>query len=160
MLTSMGLCVVAQIGPDRESFGKELVRFIEFSMYLIANVFVTSAIIAFAFTTSSTLPLYASLKGTTQAVTTVKTPRTRSFKILSALSVFVAVLLMLPLILFSARPNDPETVRAFTLLFISLFLLCFSAHIWIIFFFCRHGSAQGDHPHPWHPFHYCHNSTP
>lgn len=69
-------------------------------------------IIAFAFTSSSTLPLYASLKGTTQPITTAKTSRTRSFNILSALSVSIAILLTFPLILFSANPNDPETLSS------------------------------------------------
>ena len=78
--------------------------------------FLIIATIAFAFTSSSTLPLYASLKGTTQPITTVKTPRTRSFKILSVLSVSMAILLTFPLILFSANPNNPETVCIFPFL--------------------------------------------
>ncbi|RDB18097.1 hypothetical protein Hypma_000972 [Hypsizygus marmoreus] len=65
--------------------------------------------IAFAFTSSSTLSLYSSLRGFNQPITTAKLPRTRSFKLLSVLSVAVAVILTLPLIFFSANPNVPAT---------------------------------------------------
>jgi len=59
---------------------------------------------AFAFTSSSTLPLYAALKGSHQPITT-KTPKSRSFRILSILSIATATLLLLPLVFFSASPN-------------------------------------------------------
>ncbi|TFK40871.1 hypothetical protein BDQ12DRAFT_680199 [Crucibulum laeve] len=64
---------------------------------------------AFSFTSSSTLPLYASLKGTTHPITTTKTPRSRSFRLLSLLSILTATLLMLPSVLFAAFPNRSET---------------------------------------------------
>ncbi|KAF9011145.1 hypothetical protein BDQ17DRAFT_1387605 [Cyathus striatus] len=65
---------------------------------------------AFAFTSSSTLPLYASLKGTTQPIiTTTKTPRSRSFTLLSLGSVVTGTILMLPSVLFAALPNNAQT---------------------------------------------------
>ncbi|KAH9948870.1 hypothetical protein B0H21DRAFT_206093 [Amylocystis lapponica] len=57
--------------------------------------------IAFAFTTSSTVSLYAALRGTIQSVNT-RPKRSQSFKLLSALSVGLAVLCILPLVLFQA----------------------------------------------------------
>ncbi|EAU86175.2 hypothetical protein CC1G_03386 [Coprinopsis cinerea okayama7 len=66
--------------------------------------------IAFAFTTTSTLPLYASLKsGTNKLISTAKTPRSRSFRILSLLSTFLATALILPLVIFAAKPNIPAS---------------------------------------------------
>ncbi|KAG6817001.1 hypothetical protein H0H87_000896 [Tephrocybe sp. NHM501043] len=66
--------------------------------------------IAFAFTSSSTLSLYTSLRGSHQPVTTAKPSKSRSFKLLSAVSVILAVLLTLPLVIFSANPNIPATL--------------------------------------------------
>lgn len=60
---------------------------------------------AFAFTTSSTLPLYASLKGSIQPISTTKKGKIRSFRTLSLLSLGVATALFLPLVLFSASPS-------------------------------------------------------
>jgi hypothetical protein len=68
------------------------------------------AAIAFAFTSSSTLPLYVALKGSVQPIST-KTPKYRSFRILCLSSVATAILLILPLVFFSASPNRP--VRPF-----------------------------------------------
>ncbi|TFK27543.1 hypothetical protein FA15DRAFT_692376 [Coprinopsis marcescibilis] len=65
--------------------------------------------IAFAFTTTSTLPIYASLKSGVNPVSTAKTPRSRSFRILSLTSVFCAILLILPLVIFAAKPNIPAS---------------------------------------------------
>ncbi|KAF8160866.1 hypothetical protein B0H34DRAFT_795722 [Crassisporium funariophilum] len=64
---------------------------------------------AFAFCSSSTLPLYASLKTTPHTVSTGKTPRSRSFRIISTLSIVTATLLLLPSVLFAAFPNSPAT---------------------------------------------------
>ncbi|KAF9468646.1 hypothetical protein BDZ94DRAFT_1183506 [Collybia nuda] len=75
-----------------------------------------TTVVAFAFTSSSTLPLYASLKWTTQPITTAKASKVRSFKGLSVISVAVAVLLTLPLVTISAHPNtslsDPQLSSA------------------------------------------------
>jgi hypothetical protein len=59
---------------------------------------------AFAFASSYTLPLYTALKGSPQPITT-KTGKSRSFRMLSLSSVATAILLILPLIFFSASPN-------------------------------------------------------
>jgi len=64
-------------------------------------------VMALTFTSSYTLPLYIALKGS-QPITT-KTGRSHSFKMLSLSSVATAVLLILPLIFFSASPNRTET---------------------------------------------------
>ncbi|KAF9006881.1 hypothetical protein BDZ89DRAFT_1095401 [Hymenopellis radicata] len=65
--------------------------------------------IAFTFTSSTTLPLYASLKASLPtAVTTAKSPKSHSFMILSIISVALAVILTLPLMFFSAFPNRPR----------------------------------------------------
>ncbi|KAM5539447.1 hypothetical protein V8D89_006899 [Ganoderma adspersum] len=61
---------------------------------------------AFTFATSSTVPLYASLKGTTQP--TPKPKRSKSFKLLSLLSVLLAVVLTLPLVFFEASAKVPR----------------------------------------------------
>lgn len=68
--------------------------------------------IAFAFTSSSTLSLYSSLRGSYQPITTTKPSKTRSFKLLSVVSVALAVLLILPLVIFSANPHVPATFSA------------------------------------------------
>ncbi|GLB38208.1 hypothetical protein LshimejAT787_0500730 [Lyophyllum shimeji] len=68
--------------------------------------------IAFAFTSSSTLSLYSSLRGSQQPITTAKPPKIRSFKFLSVLSVAVALILILPLVIFSANPHVPATFSA------------------------------------------------
>ncbi|KAJ2926308.1 hypothetical protein H1R20_g10786, partial [Candolleomyces eurysporus] len=67
-------------------------------------------VIAFTFATSSTLPLYASLKSGINPVTTAKTPRSRSFRFLSFASIFCAILFLLPLVIFAARPNIPAAI--------------------------------------------------
>ncbi|PPQ79937.1 hypothetical protein CVT25_003009 [Psilocybe cyanescens] len=59
------------------------------------------------FCSSSTLPLYVSLKTTSNPLSTGKSSRSRSFRVLSFLSVVVAVLLLLPSVIFSAFPNQP-----------------------------------------------------
>ncbi|KDQ62612.1 hypothetical protein JAAARDRAFT_171126 [Jaapia argillacea MUCL 33604] len=58
--------------------------------------------LAFTFTSSSTLPLFASLKGTTQPVTTSQRG-SRSFIVLSAISVAVALALVLPVVVSFSR---------------------------------------------------------
>ncbi|KAJ7069753.1 hypothetical protein C8F01DRAFT_976514 [Mycena amicta] len=58
---------------------------------------------AFAFTSSSTLPLYASLKAGIPHSGISKTSATRSFRTLSLLSVAVAVGFTLPLVFFTAH---------------------------------------------------------
>ncbi|KAJ7784333.1 hypothetical protein B0H16DRAFT_1402171 [Mycena metata] len=71
---------------------------------------------AFAFTSSSTLPLYASLKAGSPASGLSKSSASRSFRTLSSLSVVVAVSFTLPLIFFTAHQNavflqDPPPIR-------------------------------------------------
>ncbi|KAG6914094.1 hypothetical protein DXG01_002458 [Tephrocybe rancida] len=68
--------------------------------------------IAFAFTSSSTLSLYTSLRGSHQPVTTAKPSKARSFKLLSVVSVILAVLLTLPLVIFSANPSILATLSS------------------------------------------------
>ncbi|KAJ7677420.1 hypothetical protein B0H17DRAFT_1206981 [Mycena rosella] len=70
---------------------------------------------AFAFTSSSTLPLYASLKAGSPAALS-KGSATRSFRTLSTLSVAVAVCFTLPLVFFTAHMDvvilqDPPPLR-------------------------------------------------
>ncbi|KAI0754736.1 hypothetical protein C8Q80DRAFT_1140665 [Daedaleopsis nitida] len=64
--------------------------------------------IAFTFSTSSSVSLYASLKGTVDRVSP-KPRRSHSFKLLSILSVAVAVSLTLPLVFFEASPKPPQS---------------------------------------------------
>ncbi|KAJ3878677.1 hypothetical protein F5051DRAFT_405093 [Lentinula edodes] len=66
--------------------------------------------IAFTFTSSSTLILYSSLQANAHATNSAatKTPLSRSFKILSIISVVLAVCLTLPLLVFAAFPNKPQ----------------------------------------------------
>ncbi|KAF9480718.1 hypothetical protein BDN70DRAFT_893963 [Pholiota conissans] len=64
---------------------------------------------AFAFCSSSTLPLYTSLKGISQPISTSKSSRSRSFRIISLVSVIVAVLALLPSVLFAANLNHPAS---------------------------------------------------
>ncbi|KAJ7643929.1 hypothetical protein FB45DRAFT_823717 [Roridomyces roridus] len=71
---------------------------------------------AFAFTSSSTLPLYASLKAGAPPEALSKSSLSRSFRTLSLLSVAVAGCFTLPLIFFTANPKvvilqDPEPFR-------------------------------------------------
>ena len=66
----------------------------------------STAVIAFVFTSSSTLPLYTALKGSLHHVTT-KAGKPRSFKMLSLSSVVTAILLILPLVFISASPDRP-----------------------------------------------------
>ncbi|KAI0647838.1 hypothetical protein C8Q79DRAFT_1008244 [Trametes meyenii] len=71
-------------------------------------------VVAFTFTTWWTVPLYASLKGTVQP-TTPKPRRSRSFKLLSVLSVAVAIAFILPLAFFDASaPSQPPTASVKT----------------------------------------------
>ncbi|THV03057.1 hypothetical protein K435DRAFT_310543 [Dendrothele bispora CBS 962.96] len=70
--------------------------------------------IAFTFTSSTTLSLYASLKANKlhhyhphSSANFNKTPISRSFKTISLVSVAVAVCLTLPLVFFAAAPNHP-----------------------------------------------------
>ncbi|KAJ3731275.1 hypothetical protein DFJ43DRAFT_999382 [Lentinula guzmanii] len=67
--------------------------------------------IAFTFTSSSTLTLYASLKASAHAAKSAatKTPLSRSFKILSIVSVALAVCLTFPSLIFAASPNKPQS---------------------------------------------------
>jgi hypothetical protein len=64
------------------------------------------ATIAFAFATSSTLSLYASLDGTDHPVST-KISRFRSFMALSTISAALATALIVPVAFFSRFPNEP-----------------------------------------------------
>ncbi|CDO69910.1 hypothetical protein BN946_scf184884.g69 [Trametes cinnabarina] len=64
--------------------------------------------VAFVFCTWWTVPLYASLKGTVQPVIP-KPRRSQSFKLLSALSVAVAVAVTLPLAFFPASSSPSQT---------------------------------------------------
>ncbi|EMD40155.1 hypothetical protein CERSUDRAFT_112364 [Gelatoporia subvermispora B] len=77
-------------------------------------------IVAFAFTTGSTIPLYAALKGAVQPGLP-KQKRSKSFKLLSLISIALSALLILPLIFFRS-PETPQqsptfTVRAMTAIF-------------------------------------------
>ncbi|KAH9851707.1 hypothetical protein C2E23DRAFT_886258 [Lenzites betulinus] len=70
-------------------------------------------VVAFTFSTSWTIPLYASLKGTVQPMSP-KPRRSQSFKLLAALSVAVAVAVVLPLAFFDAStPSEipPASLR-------------------------------------------------
>ncbi|KAF7364981.1 hypothetical protein MVEN_00369000 [Mycena venus] len=60
---------------------------------------------AFAFTSSSTLPLYTSLKAGSPPSGLSKSSVSRSFRTLSTISVAIAVSFTLPLIFFTARMN-------------------------------------------------------
>ncbi|KAI0699948.1 hypothetical protein C8T65DRAFT_658705 [Cerioporus squamosus] len=62
---------------------------------------------AFTFATTSTVPLYASLKGTAKPLHP-KPRQSQSFKLLSALSIAIAVAVTLPLVFFEASPKPPE----------------------------------------------------
>ena len=70
-----------------------------------ANLFLPAAF-AFTFATSSTVPLYASLKGTTEPMMP-KSKRSKSFRLLSLLSVILAVAFTLPLVFFEASAKVP-----------------------------------------------------
>jgi len=63
---------------------------------------------AFVFSSSWTLPLYASLRGSGPPITT-KRRRRRSFRILIAVSVAIAIALVLPLCVFASSPTKPNT---------------------------------------------------
>jgi hypothetical protein len=68
---------------------------------------------AFAFTSSSTLPLYASLKAGSPPSGLPKSSAAHSFRTLSTISVAIAVAFTLPLIFFTARMNtviDPSAL--------------------------------------------------
>ncbi|KAK0487612.1 hypothetical protein IW261DRAFT_1548553 [Armillaria novae-zelandiae] len=65
--------------------------------------------IAFAFTSSTTLPLYASLKAGIPSVTTAKRPISHSFMPLSLISVTIAALLTFPLMIFASLPGQLRT---------------------------------------------------
>jgi len=66
---------------------------------------------AFAFTSSSTIALYASLRATIHPGAAAKTSKSRSFKFLNFISATVAVVLILPLVFLSA----PRKTRPFHL---------------------------------------------
>ncbi|CAL1712443.1 unnamed protein product [Somion occarium] len=66
------------------------------------------SVIAFAFTTSFTLPLYAALRGSVQPGVP-KSKRANSFKLLSVLSVGLAILLIIPLTFFEATDSPVST---------------------------------------------------
>ncbi|KAI0667744.1 hypothetical protein C8Q78DRAFT_981745 [Trametes maxima] len=69
-------------------------------------------VVSFTFTTWWTVPLYASLKSTAQPITP-KPRRSRSFKLLSVLSVAVAIAVILPLAFFDAStPSQPPVASA------------------------------------------------
>ncbi|KAI0300312.1 hypothetical protein BC826DRAFT_905657 [Russula brevipes] len=71
---------------------------------------------AFVFSSSWTIPLYASLRGSAPPVGT-KRRRRRSFKMLITASVAITITLVLPLCVFAPSPN--ETVRANALIAVS-----------------------------------------
>ncbi len=75
---------------------------------LVPRVFLTILVasIAFVFSSSWTLPLYAALRGSVPPTVT-KRPRRRTFRALIAASVAVAVALVLPLCLFTLSDNLP-----------------------------------------------------
>jgi hypothetical protein len=73
---------------------------------------------AFVFSSSWTLPLYAALRGSVPPTAT-KRPRRRSFRVLIAASVAIAVALVFPLCLFALSDN----LTVSTLLFFPLTLL-------------------------------------
>jgi len=64
---------------------------------------------AFVFSSSWTLPLYASLRGSGPPITT-KRRRRRSFRILIAVSVAIAIALVLPLCVFASSSNEPVSI--------------------------------------------------
>ena len=74
---------------------------------LVATFFLTTSVAstAFVFSSSWTLPLYAALRGSVPPTAT-KRPRRRSFRMLIAASVAVAVALVLPLCLFAQSDNN------------------------------------------------------
>ncbi|KAI0784770.1 hypothetical protein C8Q75DRAFT_777550 [Abortiporus biennis] len=92
------------------------------------------SVFTFAFTTSCTLPLYASLRGTVQPGGP-KSKRSRSFKLLSAISVALASLLIVPLIFFrSIIPPSPSQSATFKILLAGLNIttLAFTIPLFII----------------------------
>ncbi|KAF8645157.1 hypothetical protein AX16_007985 [Volvariella volvacea WC 439] len=66
------------------------------------------SVTAFAFCSSSTLPLYTALRGSALPITTTRHSKSRSFKIVSPLTVAIAFLMILPLVFFSAHSIVPE----------------------------------------------------
>ncbi|CCM06289.1 uncharacterized protein FIBRA_08540 [Fibroporia radiculosa] len=80
------------------------------------------SVIPFAFTTSSTIPLYASLRGTMQPLST-RPRRSHSFKLLSVLSVGVAVLCIIPVAISQSnqRPASQDTAPEFLATMTSIF---------------------------------------
>ncbi|CAL1712441.1 unnamed protein product [Somion occarium] len=70
------------------------------------------SVIAFAFTTSFTLPLYAALRGSVQPGVP-KSKRANSFKLLSVLSVGLAILLIIPLTFFEATDSPTSASTPF-----------------------------------------------
>lgn len=108
---------LAQCGCGRAGFGRGYVSplMTAFALSLKSS----TAVLAFAFASPTTLPLYASLKGYHQPIllssSTTKTPKRYSFRTLSLLSTAISFLLLLPLVFFSAFPNrlvsSPLTVR-------------------------------------------------
>ncbi|TFK91872.1 hypothetical protein K466DRAFT_481848 [Polyporus arcularius HHB13444] len=65
---------------------------------------------SFTFATMSTVPLYASLKGTVSPLHP-KPRRSQSFKLLSALSIAIGVAGTLPLVFFEASPKPPVCLK-------------------------------------------------
>jgi len=84
---------------------------------------------AFAFTSSSTLPLCASLRATVHPVTTTKISKSSSFKRLNAVSATVAVALVLPLVFFSSSRDTNSTLprRAPAAIFLKPFIASLNA---------------------------------
>ncbi|KIK69683.1 hypothetical protein GYMLUDRAFT_236179 [Collybiopsis luxurians FD-317 M1] len=66
--------------------------------------------IAFTFTSSSTLSLYASLKAGIHTANSAasKSPLSRSFRFISFISVALAICFTFPLLIFAAFPNKPQ----------------------------------------------------
>lgn len=80
------------------------------SLYL-QLIYFTTATIIFAFCSSSTLPLYSSLKSASHPTSGSKAPVSWSFRLLSTVSAILAVLLLLPSVIFAAFPNHSAPVR-------------------------------------------------
>ena len=126
MHTSTVCWKLRQVGWGPVTRGKEQVCVCPLASRMMLILF--SGTTVFAFCSSSTLPLYISLKGTTLTpVSTAKTPISRSFRMISLLSVISAVLLLLPSVIFAAFPNHPELVSRsihIPLLYLLSFIMC------------------------------------
>jgi hypothetical protein len=86
-------------------------QYVIMSVSLPAVLKLSIATNAFAFCSSNTLPLYASLKASSRTassgISTTKMAKNYSFRTLSALSVTVAIALTLPLAFFSSAVHVP-----------------------------------------------------